>query len=78
VSPELAPVIARLEAIDDPIERAIAANEDMTGVREVRDQAMREAWADRRAGTTLSHLARTVGVSRAAAAIAVSRGASAV
>lgn len=74
MSPDLAPVVARLEAISDPLDRAIAANTDLGDIRAVRDQAMREAWAERRAGTTLSDLARSVGVSRAAAAIAVSRG----
>jgi len=71
---DLQPVIARLENVDDPLDRAIAAQEVLKQVQDVRDEAMSTAWARRRAGTTIGHLARTVGVSRAAAAIAVSRG----
>lgn len=70
---ELGPIIDRLEAIDDPLDRAVAAQKVITAFVEVRDTAMRQAWHARRAGTSVASLARHIGVTRTAAAIAVSK-----
>lgn len=73
MSPDLAPVLTRIEAIEDPIERATAAQTEIAALGQLRDEALRQAWRTRRAGTQLSALARTVGVTRTTAALAVSR-----
>lgn len=71
---DLQPVLDRLALVEDPIYRAVAAQAEIARLTTVRDAAMKEAWDGRPAGSNLGSLARTVGVTRAVAAIAVSRG----
>jgi len=70
---QLTPLVADLEAVEEPIDRAAAAQALIARLEEVRDDAMRTAWRTRRAGYGLRDLSRAVGVTNARAAIVVGR-----